>query len=88
MNICAICKKKSDYNGYVWLSDGKHIDLYLCKSHYLRWNRSKNCKFLEKKFKDAKPTTKRWHKRFQELQKAFDLWFEEELKKEVLKDER
>ena len=26
MNICAICKKKSNYNGYVWLSDGKHIE--------------------------------------------------------------
>ena len=81
--ICEICHKKSSFNGYVWLSDnGKHIDLYLCRSHYMKWCKSKEWKKINVKYKNAGPTTKKWYDKYDKLQKAFDRWFEEELKKE------
>ncbi len=82
MNTCEICKKKSSFNGYVWIAEGKFTDLYLCRSHYLKWCKNKEGKEIEKRYENAKPTTKEWHKKCQELQKAFDKWFEQEFVKE------
>ena len=79
-NECYICKKKSKFNGFVYLSDGKYCDLYLRRSHYLKWCKSKGSKEIELKYKKAKPTTKEWNKRCQLLQKEFDKWMEEQLK--------
>lgn len=72
---CDICGKVEDnFTGLVWYSE--YTETNLCRSHYLRWCRSKECKKLEEKYKEAKPTTKEWYKKCKELQKAFNKWYE------------
>lgn len=80
MNECYICKKKSSFEGLVWYSSGMFEDIYLCRSHYLRWCKSKDCKDINKRYIKAKPTTKAWHMKCETLQKAFDLWMGNQLK--------
>jgi len=85
-NKCEICGKESNFNGYVWLAEGKYTDLYLCRSHYLKWCKSPDTKKINEEYKDAKPTTKEWHKKFDKLQKTFDKWFPIQSKDEGVKD--
>ena len=83
MNECFICKKKSTFNGYVAISDGKYTDIYLCRSHYLKWCKNKEIVEFRKKNKHIKPLTKEWEKMCKKEQSLFDMWMKKELKKQV-----
>lgn len=73
---CDLCGKgKKNFECLVWYSEWTETNL--CKSCYLKWCKNKEHRSLEKKYKKAKPTTKEWHKKCVELQKAFNKWFEE-----------
>jgi len=79
-NPCDLCnKERGAYDEFVWYAEWTQTDL--CRSCMGKWTKSKERKVLEEKYKDAKPTTKLWHKKCKELQKAFDKWFEEKEKK-------
>lgn len=80
MEECFICKKKSNFNGCVNLHEnGKYTDINLCRSHYLRFCKSKGCQNVKKKYKNAKPATEKWYKYCEEEQKIFDNWIEKEI---------
>ena len=73
-NECDLCgKDRGNYNGFVWYAEWTQTDL--CRGCMMRWNRSKERKISEEKYKDAKPTTKKWHKKCEEQQKEFTKWF-------------
>ena len=71
MNKCGMCRKKSDYDGFVWYTMGGS-ETYLCRSHYMKW-----C-WEHKHYRDAhklvKPATKAWEKMCEEEQELFDEW--------------
>jgi len=71
---CNLCNKdKGKFEGLVWYSG--NIPTYLCKSCYLKWTKSKECKELEVKFEGTKPCTTEWTKMCGAQQKAFDKWY-------------
>jgi len=73
-NTCNLCNKiRTNWDGFVWYSGDTQTDL--CKSCYLKWCKTKDRKELENKYKKAKPCTKLWGKKCQELQKAFNKWY-------------
>ncbi len=71
---CDVCKNKlnENYNGLVWYSADEENNL--CRSCHLKWVKSNICKDLEHKHKLAKPTTKAWYKKCDQLQIAFNRW--------------
>ena len=72
---CNLCdKERKGFNGFVWYYHTSP-NTELCKSCYMKWSKSKECKLLGKKHKSAKPTTKAWERKCIELQKAFDKWY-------------
>jgi hypothetical protein len=76
-NKCELCKKeRKEFQGFVWYSGSYGFDL--CRSCYLKWCRSKERKDLEEKYNKAKPCTKMWEKKCEDLQKAFDIWFKKQ----------
>ena len=72
---CDLCiKDRKNFEGLVWYSG--NIENILCRSCYMKWCKSKECKSLEEKYKKAIPCTKLWTKMCKEQQKAFDKWME------------
>jgi len=72
MEKCSSCGKPAKDTGLVWYSED--IENYLCRGCMISWGRNKDNKRIQDKYKDAKPTTKAWHKKCDELQKEFDKW--------------
>jgi hypothetical protein len=72
-DICE-CGKIFKGNNCVWYSG--NIETNLCRSCYMKWCKSKECKFVKEKYKTAKPCTKEWSKMCDALQKEFDKWCE------------
>mgnify|MGYP001605327485 FL=1 len=71
---CNLCEKDiKGFDGCVWYSGDYSTEL--CRDCYQKWLKNKECNLLEIKHRKAKPTTKAWQKKCDELQKAFDRWY-------------
>ena len=74
-NKCNLCgKDRKNFDGFIWYYHTSP-NTELCRSCYMKWCKTNECKLLEKKYKKAKPTTKTWDKKCKEQQKAFDKWY-------------
>lgn len=78
MEKCEICGKKSNYNGLVYYNNTG--ERHLCKSHYLKFCRSKLMIKLNKKYKKAKPQTQQWYDMCRKKGEAFNEWFKKQKK--------
>ena len=89
-NKCNLCKKdRKNFNGFVWYHH-EYEEYFLCRSCYLKWCKSGDCKVVEKKYKKAKPCTKLWNLKCKHLAGAFANWFNDtkkELKSKLLGEE-
>ena len=73
MEKCKICDKESKFCGLVWFSS-KMEETYLCRSHYMKFCKSKEFKLSKEKYKDAKPCTKKWKQMCDEQSAIYLKW--------------
>ncbi len=75
IETCNLCEKDmKGFGGFVWYDDTSP-ETRLCRSCLLKWSKTKECRNLIEKYKEAKPTTKLWYDMCKAQQEAFDKWF-------------